>query len=385
MTIPGPFARLRRLLDGVSPPAGVDPLALDLGEVQLGSPPLDPAPFADVRSWSRYPTPGGTPALRAAYEQWLDRRFGVRVALRAGRIATEPTPGTKQAVATAIALAVRRAEAATPIVALPNPFYHAYLAAVQAAGARPVWYDHDLAGALKSAGGRAAAIVVCHPGLRGDVLSVGELAGVSAVARTSGALLVVDECYIDLWQDRAPTGFLSLAENGTGTGRFLVLHSLSKRSAAPGLRSGCLAGDRETVAAYAHANRSFGVSTPNPICAVAAALWSDDAHVAELRSRIAANWALADEFLRDLPGYRRAQAGFFLWLPVRDDEQAALALWRCHGLRVMPGRYLAVCDGAGVNPGAGFVRIALVAGEVAMREAFSRLRTALADRQVSQP
>ena len=145
MTITSPFGRLRRLLDGVSHPAGVDPVALHLGEVQPGSPPFDPAPLADAKGWSRYPAPGGTPALRAAYVQWLERRFGVRASLRDGLIATEPTPGTKQAVATVIALAVRRADTTIPVVVLPNPFYPTYLAAVEAVGARPVWYGRDSA------------------------------------------------------------------------------------------------------------------------------------------------------------------------------------------------------------------------------------------------
>ena len=229
-----------------------------------------------------------------------------------------------------------------------------------------------------------AAIVVCNPGLRGDVLSADELVAVSDVARTSGALLVIDECYIDLWQGVVPAGFLSLADKGVITaGAFAVLHSLSKRSAAPGLRSGFLAGDAGTVAAYAHVNQSCGVSTPGPVCAVAAALWSDDAHVAELRSRITRNWVLADQFLGGLPSYRRAEAGFFLWLPVWDDEQAALELWRHHGVSVMPGRYLAAPDKAGVNPGLGFVRVALVHDEDAMRKGLSRLRAALAIREAS--
>jgi len=384
MTIPSPFTRLRRLLDGVSPPADVDPIALHLGEVQPGNPPFDTAPLADPKGWSRYPMPGGTPELRAAYSQWLERRFGVRVGLRDGLIAIEPTPGTKQAVATIIALAVRRADTATPAVMLPSPFYPTYLAAVEAAGAHPVWYGQHPPGVLRPGGGRVAAIVVCNPGLRGDLPSADELVAVSDVARASGALLVIDECYVDLWQELVPVGFLSLADKGIITaGAFAVLHSLSKRSAAPGLRSGFLAGDAGTVAAYAHVNRSCGVSTPGPICAVAAALWSDEAHVAELRSRIAKNWALADEILGGIPSYRRAEAGFFLWLPVPDDEKTALELWQHHGIRVMPGRYLAAPDRADVSPGLGFVRIALGHNEDTMREGLGRLRAALTIREAS--
>jgi N-succinyldiaminopimelate aminotransferase len=381
------FARLRELLHGISTPPGLDSIQLHLGESRLEIPAIDFTPLANIDEWTRYPQLGGTAELRAAYSRWLERRFGVRQSLLDQRIMVEPTPGTKQAVAVAIALAVARVRGSgDPAVILPNPFYPTYYAGAEAAGAKPVFYTLDdvndaspIATAVQAAGSPAAAIIVCNPGNpRGEILSVDTLREVAKIAAAAQALLIIDECYTDLSFGQMPPGYLSLVEGETvEPGCFLVLHSLSKRSGAPGLRSGFAAGDLSTVAAYSSYNRVCGVSTPLPICAVAAALWSDDAHVSRAQSSLARNWELADATLGDVPQYRRAEVGFFLWLPVADDEATARQLWRDYALSVMPGRYLAAEGANGVNPGIGHVRIALVHDETLMREALTRLRDAM--------
>ncbi|MFI2611555.1 aminotransferase class I/II-fold pyridoxal phosphate-dependent enzyme [Kitasatospora sp. NPDC018619] len=383
------FARLRTLLADSCAPPGLDPIQLHLGESRLAAPGVDLTPLAAAADWTRYPELGGSAGLRAAYGHWLARRFGVERALPEGRIAVEPTPGTKQAVAVAIALGARRAgppHGGPPAVVMPNPYYPTYRAGAAAVGARPVFYRPDAAAdaapvvaAVGAAGGRAAVVIVCNPGNpQGRILSADALREAAKAAAEAGALFVVDECYTDLTLGRPAAGYLSSVEaDGGAPGPFLVLHSLSKRSGAPGLRSGFAAGDPATVAAYADYNRQCGVSTPAPVNAVAAALWSDDAHVARARSALARNWELADAALGDVPGYRRAEAGFFLWLPVPDDEEAARRLWRSRALSVMPGRYLAAEEEDGVNPGAGHLRIALVHDEGPMREALARLGSAL--------
>ncbi|MFF9866355.1 aminotransferase class I/II-fold pyridoxal phosphate-dependent enzyme [Streptomyces sp. NPDC013953] len=381
------FARLRELLDGVPAPAGAGPVQLHLGESRLARPATVTPPSPGTEGWTRYPQPGGPAALRAAYAGWLERRFGVRAA-GPGGVAFEPTPGTKQAVAVAIALAVaRRRGGDAPVVVMPNPYYPTYRAAAEAAGARPAYYTLDDPGdvtpveaAVRAAGGRAAAVVVCNPGNpRGEILPARSLARLSRLAAAAGAWLLVDECYTDVWLGAAPPGYLPLVAGGAAEPvPHLVLHSLSKRSGAPGLRSGFVAGDAASVGAYAAYNRSCGVSASDPVAAVAAALWADDAHVDAARRALAGNWALADELLRDLPGYRRAEAGFFLWLPVADGEEAARRAWREAAVSVMPGRYLAAEDPDGANPGTGFVRIALVHDVTVMREALTRLRAAWA-------
>jgi N-succinyldiaminopimelate aminotransferase len=391
-----PFARLRALLRDCAPPAGLEPVALHLGEPRLVSPPLDAASLADPQGWSRYPPLGGTAELRDAYTGWLGRRFAVGASLRDGRVAIEPTPGTKQAVSVAIMLAA--AEAAghgapgapgSPAVVMPNPCYPSYYAAAAAARARPVFYragdtDHAaaVAAAVRAAGPPVAAVIVCNPGNpQGDIIGPAALRAIGEITRAAGAVLLADECYTDLSTGRDITGYLPVAERDHAAARsFLVLHSLSKRSGAPGLRSGFMAGDPALVGGYADYNRACGVSLPGPVCAASAALWADDLHVGLLRSALARNWEIADSLLAGLPGYRRAAAGFFCWLPVADDEWSARELWRRHAVSVMPGRYLAAADADGVNPGGGHLRIALVHGEDTTREALTRLRAHLSAR-----
>jgi aspartate/methionine/tyrosine aminotransferase len=380
------FDRLRELLAEVSPPAALPSIELQLGESRLQSGLLDAALLADAVGWTRYPPLGGTSELRAAYSQWLGRRFGAEAGLSAGRIAIEPTPGTKQAIAVEIALAVAAARSHDrPAVIVPNPFYPTYWAATQAVGARAVCYpvSDDMGAAtvmtaVEAAGGQAAAIIICNPGNpRGQILPADALRDIGKIAAASGAVLIVDECYTDLTFGRRAPGYLAVTEEAGSLGPYVVLHSLSKRSGAPGLRSGFIAGDPDTVAKYARYNRDCGVSAALPVNAAAVALWSDDAHVARAQALLSENWDLADSLLGDVPQYHRAAAGFFLWLPVGDDEAAARVLWQQHALRVMPGRYLGTETEDGPNPGIGHLRIALVHKEGLMREALTRLRDAV--------
>jgi len=386
---PSPFPRLRELLHGISSPAGLDSIQLHLGEFRVEPASGHFTPLANIDGWTRYPPLGGTADLRAAYARWLERRFGVRHSLHEEKIAIEPSPGTKQAIAVTVALAVSQARArgvGAPAVILPNPFYPTYQAAAEAAGAQSVFYALDggndaspIAAAVESVRARVAAIVVCNPGNPcGDILSSDSLREIGTIASGAQATLIVDECYTDLSCGEVPPGYLSVVEEGTAASApFLVLHSLSKRSGAPGLRSGFVAGDPTSVAAYASYNRLCGVSTPLPVCAVASALWADDVHVSRLQSSLARNWGLADAIIGSIPRYRRAEAGLFVWLPVADDEATARQLWRHHAVTVMPGRYLGADDANGVNPGSGHVRVALVHGEAPMREALTRIRTAI--------
>ncbi|BCS45882.1 MULTISPECIES: aminotransferase class I/II-fold pyridoxal phosphate-dependent enzyme [Pseudomonas syringae group genomosp. 2] len=389
------FVRLQGLLDDLPPAPGLPVIALHLGESRLGDPISLLEPLSELCDWTRYPPLTATTQLREAYSHWLQRRFGIAASL-GNSIAIEPTPGTKQAVATCIALAVTRARArgvATPVVVLPNPFYPTYVAATDAAGARALFYDlsngqleANLAVQLALAGDSVAALVLCNPGNPlGKILAADTLAAISRQAHLAQASLLVDECYTDLVWHSAPPGYLSLVEAGTvAPCPFVVLHSLSKRSAAPGLRSGFIAGDPQSVADYANFNRSCGVSLAWPTCAASAALWQDDAHVQKQTQALKRNWDMADNCLAQVPGYQRAEAGFFLWLPVADGEDAARRLWTKQGLRVMPGRYLCHAESNGSNPGNGFVRLALVHQQSIMSEALLRLRAELTGLEAAQ-
>jgi N-succinyldiaminopimelate aminotransferase len=393
---PGAFARLRRLLAGEPGPDGVSPAFLHLGEQRLHVPEMLLQWQPEASGWTRYPELGGAQALRDAYAGWLARNFGLADVLATGAVACEPTPGSKQAVAALITLAVQeclRRNSGEPVVAVPIHGYPTYAIAAREAGASVLPYGQDGPGVdshealIACQQARLAAIVVCNPGNpEGNVLSAKALAGIADRAVRDGATLIVDECYIDLWlRQPIDTALGLLKQARLPELRLGVLHTLSKRSAAPGLRSGFLAGDAQTVEAYARFNRSCGVAPARPVCEISGALWQDHAHLERLRERLGEAWNIADAALGDLPGYQRPPAGFFLWLPVADGEAAALRLWREAGIMTMPGRYLSVAgvgqgsDAAGGRPGIASGRPGIASGRDRLRISIAQPSEALAD------
>lgn len=381
------FGRLRNLIGGVQPPAGVDPIALHLGEQRLAVPVEVLSEMEAGTGWSRYPPLGGSKDLRQAYVNWLQKRFDIGSAVADGRAACEPTPGSKQSSAVAIMLAVARARRRgheNPVVVLPDLCYPTYRAAAATAGARVLVFDPEASDpvdgvALPIAGLRSplAAIVVCNPGNpTGRTLTQKQIEAWAHLAGAHGATLIVDECYVDLWLDDPVAGALQLLAQGAVPCPVLVLHTLSKRSGAPGLRSGFVAGDPTCVAEYAGYNRACGVSLPVPICTVSAALWRDGIHVERLRKALRETWRLTDSIMSELPGYRRPEAGFFLWLPVDDGEAVVKKLWREVAVLAMPGAYLAATDKmTGAAAAArNRLRIALIHPPATLAPALTRLK-----------
>ena len=165
-------------------------------------------------------------------------------------------------------------------------------------------------------------------------------------------------------------------EIGADPERVVVFHSLSKRSNLPGLRSGFAASGPQTIARMKHLRAYSGAPLPLPLQRVAEAVWADEQHVIENRGLYQEKFDIADALFGSVPGYISPEAGFFLWLPVEDGEQAALKLWRETGIRVLPGAYLAR-DTPDGNPGHGFIRVALVAPKSITEQALTRLHACL--------
>jgi len=377
-----PFSKLNALLADVAPGPSPAPDGAPVA-LQIGEPQNDPPAWIDDRvaghgGWNRYPPPRGTEAYRAACHGWLARRYPQGAKLVDPDTQILPLPGTREGLFFA-ALAARRPD--RDVVLLPNPFYHVYAGAAVAAGMTPVFVPASEATGFQPAYealdattlDRAALAYLNSPSNpQGSVADVERLRDTIALARRHDFLLALDECYADIHAGATPPGGLDAAAAlGADLANVLVFHSLSKRSSAPGLRCGFVAGDRAWLDALDATLRVGGAGVPLPILNAGTALWGDDAHAAANRERYDAAFAAAERAL----GERvvRPAGGFFLWLHVGDSEAAAVRLWREAGIRVLPGAYMSVPDAEGANPGAEYIRVALVDEPATLEPVLARL------------
>lgn len=376
------FPRLRALLDAHTPGGPV--LHMSIGEPRHAMPPMLASVLAQaMEGFGRYPANDGNAALLDAISGWISRRYAVTV----GPERLMALNGTREGLFNAqLALLPEAKRGRKPVVLIPNPFYQVYAVGALAAGAEPVYVPATQAGGFlpdfaslpAELLDRTVAAFVCSPANpQGTIAPEGYLADLLALAERHDFRVFSDECYCELWRDAPPPGILRVAaDQGADPERALAFHSLSKRSNLPGLRSGFVAGGPKAIAASRRLRAYAGAPLPEPLQAVAAAVWADEAHVTENRALYQRKYALADAILGDVPGFAGPEGGFFLWLPVPDGEAAALKLWRETGVRVLPGAYLAR-DTDGANPGAGHIRVALVAPEDQTRDGLTRLRACL--------
>ncbi|MEC9346993.1 MAG: aminotransferase class I/II-fold pyridoxal phosphate-dependent enzyme [Pseudomonadota bacterium] len=378
-----PFQRLRDLL-GDSPP-GAPALNMALGEPQNGAPPLLAEALArHADGFGRYPAVNGTAGQRRAIAEWLERRYG----LGAGGIDPEreviPLNGTREGLFNLAAVAVPESKAGgRPLVVTPNPFYQCYLGAATMAGADIVLlpataatgFLPDLESVDAATWDRTALMYLCTPGNpQGAIADTAYLARALELARRHDFVLALDECYAEIWDEAPPPGGLQVAAGTTERYRNLaVFHSLSKRSSAPGLRSGFMAGDANLVARIAKLRSFGGAPQPEPVCHASEALWRDEVHVEANRALYRSLFDIADEVFGNRPGYRRPAGGFFLWIDVGNGEDFARRAWTEAGVRILPGAYLARDGADGSNPGTPYVRVALVQDPETTRAALTRL------------
>lgn len=382
---PYPFDRLRDLLGDMPAPAGVAPITLTIGEPQHQPPPLITQALTEhSHLWNVYVPTNGTPSFRAAVGAWLQRRYGLGPGDFDPDRQLLPMAGAREGLYLAGSLAVPpEKRGRRPLVIIPNPFYQPYLAAAAASGAESLYlpalpengYLPDVASLPPDVLDRVALVFLCSPvNPQGSVASIEYWQRLIRLARAHDFVIAADECYAEIYDRAPPPGILEAARDmGEGFANVLAFHTLSKRSSAPGLRSGFIAGDAGLIAEFRHFRSYSCVFLSLPVLAASEALWRDETHVDENRSRYQRKVDMAEELLGGRAGFYRPPGGFFLWLHVGDGEAAARHLWAEAGLRVLPGAYLA-CDVPGQpNPGAAHIRIALVHDEDTTREALTRL------------
>jgi N-succinyldiaminopimelate aminotransferase len=378
-----PFVRLRELLAGIAP--GKPPISLAVGEPQHPFPAfVGPIIAVHVAEFGRYPMNKGLDEFTQAVGRWLDRRY---VLPRAVDPVTEVLVlnGTREGLFLA-AIAAKNfvgPRAGRPAVLIPNPFYAAYAAGAAAADCETVFlpataatgFLPDLDGLDEDLLARTVAFYLASPSNpQGAVADRAYLERLTALARQYGFLIFADECYCEIYSERAPPGMLEAA--GVDFRNVVVFHSLSKRSSLPGLRIGFAAGDRKFLASYLELRNIAAPQVPTPLQRAAIAAYNDEKHVEENRQLYREKFDLADQIVGGRYNYRRPAGGFFLWLDVSaqgGSEIATQRLWREAGLRVVPGRYFAREQADGSNPGADYIRVAMVQSNEITAEAMHRL------------
>jgi len=393
---PYPFERLRALLRGIEPPAGVRPIAMSIGEPRHPAPQrVRDAMVAALDGLSSYPPTAGGEALRTSVARWLERRYGLAGIDPATQVL--PVNGSKEALfAIAQRIVDARPGGVRPAVLMPNPCYQVYEGAALLAGAEPVYVEQSAANGFAldwdavtpETWSRVQLVYVCSPGNpTGTVLDRAGWARLFELSDRHGFVIASDECYSEIYTDDAcpPEGALQAAEalGRGGFPRLLVFSSLSKRSSVPGLRSGFVAGDAGLIARFLLLRSYNGGAMSATVQAASVAAWTDEAHVLENRRLYRDKFGEVCPRLSDVMQVGVPQGGFFLWagVPGGDDTAFARDLYAQYNVLALPGRFLAR-DVAGRNPGAGFVRLALVEDLAACVEAADRIR-ALAARTTS--
>jgi aspartate/methionine/tyrosine aminotransferase len=378
-----PFVRLAELI-GSTPP-GASPIALSVGEPQHAVPDfVGPVLAANIADFNKYPAIRGTDAFRAAVAAWIGRRYP-GVALDPAREVMILNGSREGLFTTTIAAASYAPVKGRRKVAMPNPFYPPYAASAVAAGAEPLLlpagretgFLPDLSAVPAADWDDTIAFFLCSPANpQGVIASRAYLAEALRLARRHGFILFADECYSELYDAAPPPGALEVAAETGSLANLVVFNSLSKRSNLAGLRVGFIAGDAAFLDHLFELRNVTAAQVPLPAQAVAVAAYADEAHVEANRALYRAKFDQAERILGNRFGPVRPPGGFFLWLDVAahgPDEEVALRLWREGGLRTVPGSYLASPAADGSNPGAGYLRVALVHPDPITGEALSRV------------
>jgi aspartate/methionine/tyrosine aminotransferase len=378
-----PFARLAELIAPYQP--GKPLIALSLGEPQHPLPAfVGPVLAKHVNDFGRYPIAKGIEPFRRAAANWLEKRFAL------------PHPvdpetevlvlnGSREGLFFAAITAARTVapREGRPAILMPNPFYPAYGAGAQASGCEAIYlpttrdngFLPDLDSLDAATLARTVAIYLASPANpQGSVASPEYCRRLTQLAQHYGFMVLADECYSEIYTREAPGSMLQAA--GPDFANVVAFQSLSKRSNLPGMRVGFAAGDRKFLSAFHELRNVAAPQVPVPLQQVAVAAYSDETHVEENRRLYRLKFDLADQILGSRYGYHRPAGGFCLWLDVSahgGDEAATVKLYKEGGVRVIPGSYLARVQADGSNPGAGYIRVAMVQDSETTAEALHRL------------
>lgn len=366
---PYPFQRLRQLMAGAVP-AAKPHINLSIGEPKHPTPEvIKQAVIDSLGGLSVYPATLGSVELRQSCADWMQRRYGLQLDAEKEVL---PVNGSREALFAFVQTVVDSQRAEKPVVISPNPFYQIYEGAALLAGAEPYYvnctastgFQPDWASVPQSVWARTQLVFVCSPGNpTGAVMSLDDWKNLFDLSDRYGFVIASDECYSEIHFGQPPLGGLEAASQlGRGFERLVMFTSLSKRSNAPGMRSGFVAGDAALLAKFMLYRTYQGGAMSPTIQAASVAAWNDEAHVEDNRAAYIAKFQAVTPLLAEVLDVSLPDASFYLWakVPGGDDTAFARALFEQEHITVLPGSFLAR-TAHGVNPGSGYIRIALVA------------------------
>ena len=383
---PYPFEKLAQLKAGCTPPADLEHIALSIGEPKHASPAfVVESLIQHLHGLGQYPLTRGNEVLRTAIAAWLQQRFNAKV-----DAATQilPVSGTREALFSFAQCIVNRQS--SPLVLMPNPFYQIYEGAAYLAGAEPWFYPTpaengflpDFDSIPRDVWTRCQMIYVCSPGNpTGTVLPEAAYRRLTALADEHDFIIASDECYSELYYAEPPVGLLEVCVKleRDDFARCVVFHSLSKRSNLPGLRSGFVAGDAQVLKSY-HLYRTYhGCTLPPPTQIASATAWGDETHVVQNRALYFDKFTRVLAILEGVLDVTMPDGAFYLWAKNPQvqgitDTEFTRRLFAEQNITVLPGSYLSR-EVDGHNPGAGYIRMALVAELDECLDAAQRIKT----------
>ena len=382
---PYPFEKLAKLKAGSTPPSELVHIPLSIGEPKHPTPSFISAAITNnLHGLSRYPTTVGSIELRQTIVNWLNNRFKLNDNLNATRHVL-PVNGTREALFSFAQAIIDRHSA--PLVVMPNPFYQIYEGAALLAGAQPFFLNcnsdldfiPDFDAVSIDVWKQCQLLYLCSPGNpSGAVINQATLVKLIKLAHQYDFVIASDECYSEIYFDESkpPIGLLEAASasNYNDFSRCVVFHSLSKRSNAPGLRSGFVAGDSDVLSHFLRYRTYHGSAMAPATQAASIAAWQDEDHVISNRQYYREKFAAVLAILSPVMDVQQPEAGFYLWAetPINDTDFARL-LYNQQNVTVLPGSYLAR-DTYNGNPGKNRIRMALVVSLEECTEAAHRIR-----------
>ena len=375
---PYPFEKLNNLLQNITPNKKLIPSILTIGEPQFETPEFIQETLQKSTSLlKKYPKTGGEKNLRDALINFNKKRFNVELTNEQ----IIPTFGTREVLFNFPQFLLFDKE--NPVMAYTNPFYQIYEGAALATHSKVIHLNLTAKNNFKPEINEKELatcdlVILNFPNNPTTAtLSLEELGEWVYLALKHNFILLNDECYSEIYTGEPIPSLLeaSLHVGNKNFKNILVINSISKRSSAPGLRSGYIAGDETILKEYMNYRTYVGCASPLPLQETAAAAWSDEEHVAQSREIYKNNFKIAQEIL----GTEIPNATFYLWIEVENALEFTKKLYEKYNVKVLPGEYLARPNAKGENPGIGYIRVALVESEEKTRDALNRIKECLSE------